>query len=100
MGRWPSIDRRWAVKADRDWTTTEGRPMDSLPFQMRGAFAVPTTIVQPRAGDYFYLCNDYEKVRAAIAEGRPFEAHKVIGMQPNPVTINPAHIITAEPVQD
>lgn len=71
--------------------------MDTLKFKTRGNAAVITCRVQPRAGEHFYLCNNYEDVRTAIDVGRPFEAHKVIGMEPHPVTLNPAHLISVEP---
>lgn len=58
--------------------------------------AQPVTKVFPRHGDEFYLCNPWVAVDRALKAGVMFSADMVVGMKPQGITINPAHISHAE----
>ena len=73
----------------------KGDPMEPCTNPANG-LAEPLTIVTMKDGRGLYLCNPYEAVHEAITAGEPFGAHLVVGMKPKGVTINPAHVATAE----
>lgn len=68
--------------------------METLPY----SFIEQTDLVSVTAevvftdGTMMYLCNSYPELRAAIFDGRSFEAHTVQGMQPVETIINPATV--------
>lgn len=71
--------------------------METLRFRMRGEMAVIQSRVYTTKSEGFWSANRYEDLKAAVAEGRPFEGHQIVGMKPVPIVINPAHVITVEP---
>jgi len=55
-------------------------------------FAELRCVVNLRSGKTLALCNVYNDVAGAVADGEVFEAHEVVGMKPITVTINPVHV--------
>lgn len=59
-------------------------------------FVQPLAKVTLKTGREVWVCNPYEDVRDAHAEGASFEAHAVVALAPKPITLNPAHIAAIE----
>jgi hypothetical protein len=66
----------------------------------RNGLAQPLVRVTMKDRRELWLCNAYADVHAAILAGDPFGAHAVVAMRPKDITINPAHVATAEDVTD
>lgn len=55
-----------------------------------------TAQVRMKGGDEFFLCDDWDSLRAALDGDERFVGHKIAGMAPVETIINPAHVATAE----
>lgn len=56
----------------------------------------PTAKLTLRTGREVWVCNPYAEIQDAMAQGKPFGAHAVVGMKPSPIVVNPAHVALVE----
>jgi hypothetical protein len=72
----------------------------SYEFQplLEGAVIITATLTL-RKGDPIYLCDNFGQLQEAMDEGKPFLAHKVVGMNPVDLIVNPANVATIEKVK-
>jgi hypothetical protein len=70
----------------------------SYTFQplLAGAVVVTAKLVVRKGGDEIWLCDVFEELKAAMDEGVPFVAHRVIGLKPVELIVNPANVATIE----
>ena len=63
-----------------------------------GAATVRPTAKLVTQRDEHYLCDDWDELVMAMDQGERFLAHSVVAMKPNPLIVNPAHVVTIEKV--
>jgi hypothetical protein len=63
---------------------------------LEGAVVITATLRRRAEREDVYLCDTWSELEAAMAAGEPFIGHRVIGMQPVDLIINPSNVATIE----
>jgi hypothetical protein len=66
---------------------------------LEGAVIVTAKLVTRKGGDEIWLCDTWAQIEEAMTEGVPFLAHRVIGLNPVDLIVNPANVATIERVK-
>jgi hypothetical protein len=72
----------------------------SYEFQplLEGAVVITATLRRRAEREDIYLCDTWSELEQAMADGKPFIGHRVIGINPVDLIINPSNVATIEKV--
>lgn len=66
---------------------------------LEGAVIVTARLRLAKSADEIWLCDVFTQLKEAMDEGVPFLAHRVIGLNPVDLIVNPANVATIEEVK-